>query len=82
MAWGRADGKLTTRPYHGREDAADEDYGMGLTGFQRVSPPLTAAEMKAVAENSGLVFRHTMFSLDPQAGSKVLAAVRNRKAPP
>lgn len=55
---------------------------MGLTSFQRVSPPMAAAEMKAVAENPGLVFRHAMFSLDPKACSKVLAAVWGREAPP
>ena len=81
IAVGRADGKLKKRAYHDYPDAQDEDYSMGLTEFHRVVPPLTAAEMKEISGNSGLVFRQTMFSLDPQAGMKLLVAVQGRRAP-
>ena len=75
IAVGTADGKLRTAPYHGQKD---EEYVMGLLDFGLVDPPLTAAEVKTVTSNPGLVFRQTMFSLDREGGAKLSQAARAR----
>jgi hypothetical protein len=78
VAAGRASGKLKKAAYHGQPEHRDEEYSMGLDDFIHVTPPLTAAEVKEISGNSGLVFRQTMFSLDHDAGRKLYQAVRER----
>jgi hypothetical protein len=80
VATGKATGKLKKTPYHGQREHADEEYNMGLVDFIDVDPPLTAAEIKEISGNSGLVFRQTMFSLDHEGGAKLNQAARNRAA--
>lgn len=78
VAIGTADGKLRKAAYHGKPEDKDEEYAMGLLDFRIVEPPLTAAEVKTIASNPGLVFRQTMFSLDPEGGTKLYEAARSR----
>ena len=72
VAFGEADGKLIRSPYQGKPDEADEDYSMKLNRFQKVSPPLSAAEIKQVT-GVNYVFMSTMFGLDAESGK----AIRN-----
>lgn len=74
VAAGRANGKLVMRPYQYDPQYPDEEYNMDLTDFVHVSPPVTAAAMKSLTGNPGLVFRQTMFSLDPDGGAKLSGA--------
>ena len=78
VAVGTADGRLRRAAYHGEAEHKDEEYAMGLLDFGAIDPPLTAAEVKTIAANPGLVFRQTMFSLDPDGGSKLYQAARTR----
>jgi hypothetical protein len=78
VAIGTADGKLRKAAYHGKPEDKDEEYAMGLLDFRIVEPPLTAAEVKTIASNPGLIFRQTMFSLDPEGGTKLYEAARSR----
>ena len=70
VALGVADGKLQRAPYHGQTEHADEEYFMNLQRFQRVSPPLTAAEIKTIT-GINYVFMSTMFGLDADSGKAV-----------
>ncbi|MFZ5635902.1 MAG: hypothetical protein ACOY82_04880 [Pseudomonadota bacterium] len=70
VAMGVADGKLVKAPYQGNPDHADEEYFMKLNRFQRVSPPLSAAEIKRITGISH-VFMSTMFGLDADSGKAV-----------
>jgi hypothetical protein len=79
VALGIADGNLRQDAYKGRPENKDEEYAMGLLEFQIVMPPLTAADVKTITENPGLIFRQTMFGLDHQSGSRLPAAARARK---
>jgi hypothetical protein len=76
VAAGRADGKLQKLDHDG---LVSEEYRMGLTEFRLVNPAITAAEMKQITGNSGLVFRQTMFSLDPTAGATLWSDIRQRQ---
>jgi ribosomal protein L39E len=78
VAAGKATGKLKKASYHGQPEHKDEEYSMALNDFVQVRPPLTAAEVKEISGNSGLVFRQTMFSLDREAGAKLYQAVSDR----
>ena len=51
---------------------------MSLLDFALVDSPLTAAEVKTITANPGLVFRQTMFSLDSDGGAKLYQAARAR----
>ncbi|MEE4378814.1 MAG: hypothetical protein V2J55_15075, partial [Candidatus Competibacteraceae bacterium] len=70
VAVGEADGNLRKAPYHGKPEHADEEYFMRLHSFQRVSPPLTAAEIKNIT-GINHVFMSTMFGLDAESGKAV-----------
>ena len=72
VAVGEADGKLVKTPYQGNPEEQDEDYSMKLNRFQRVSPPVSAADIKRVTEVN-YVFMSTMFGLDAESGK----AIRN-----
>jgi hypothetical protein len=50
---------------------------MGLTSWQDVAPPLSAAEIKQITgvQHS---FRGTMFSLDPHAGETLQEHLQGR----
>lgn len=71
VAFGTADGKLVKAPYHCNPKEADQEYFMGLRNFNVVEPPITAANIKVITENPGLVFRQTMFSLDQKSGANL-----------
>lgn len=70
VAFGEADGKLIKRPYQDNPDKADEDYSMKLNRFQKVTPPLSAAEIKQIT-GVNYVFMGTMFGLDAESGKKI-----------
>jgi hypothetical protein len=70
VAVGEADGILQKALYHGSPEHADEEYFMMLNRFQRVSPPLTAAEIKSITGVNHR-FMSTMFGLDAEAGKAV-----------
>jgi hypothetical protein len=76
VAVGTADGKLRKAAYHGKPEHKDEEYAMGLLDFRLVDPPLTAADVKIIAENPGLVFLQTMFSINRRSGEKLYEAAR------
>lgn len=80
IAVGKADGKLRKAAYHGKPEHKDEEYAMNLLEFTLVDPPISAAEVKTITANPGLVFRQTMFSLDPESGAKLYeSACKQRK---
>ncbi len=79
VAFGKADGKLVKTAYHGDPKHPDEEFFMKLTAFTAIDPPMTAAELKEISGNQGMVFRQTMISLDPEGGAKVYAALMDRK---
>jgi hypothetical protein len=70
VALGEANGKLQKAAYHGNTEQAGEEYFMKLQRFQRVAPPLTAAEIKELT-GVNYVFRSTMFGLDAESGKKI-----------
>jgi hypothetical protein len=70
VALGNADGKLVKAPYQGKAEHADEEYAMKLHHFQRVSPPLSAAEIKKITGINHR-FMSTMFGLDADSGKAV-----------
>lgn len=70
VALGEADGKLQRAAYHGNPEHADEEYFMKFQRFQRVSPPLTAAEIKKLT-GVDHVFMSTMFGLDAESGKAI-----------
>jgi hypothetical protein len=76
VAIGKAEGKLRRAAYHGEAEHKDEEYAMALLEFALVDPPLSAAEVKTITANPGLVFRQTMFSLDQGSGEKLYEAAR------
>lgn len=82
VAIGKADGRLQKAAYHGDVVHKDEEYSMGLLDFTLVDPPLSAAEVKAITANPGMVFRQTMFSLDHGSGEKLYKAARARAPKP
>jgi hypothetical protein len=79
VAFGHASGQLEMRAYHGEPENADEEYAMALEGFTRLETPLSAAEIKQVAERN-VSFRQTMAALPDDAGARLLAAARARAA--
>lgn len=70
VAMGNADGKLVKAPYHGDPEHVDEEYFRKLNQFQRVSPPLTAAEIKKITGVNHR-FLMVMFGLDADSGKAV-----------
>lgn len=70
VAYGEADGKLVKGPYHGDASHPDEEYSMKLLRFQRVTPPLGAAEVKKVT-GTNHVFMSTMFGLAADSGKDI-----------
>ncbi len=70
VAFGEADGRLQKAPYQGNQDQPDEDYSMRLNRFQKVSPPLSASEIKRIT-GINHVFMSTMFGLDADSGKAV-----------
>ncbi len=80
VAAGKATGRLKKASYHGQPEHKDEEYSMALDDFIHLTAPVTAAEVKEISGNSGLVFRQTMFSLDREAGGKLYQAVSDRIA--
>lgn len=70
VAFGEADGKVVKKSYQGNPKCADEEYFTKLLNFQRVSPPLKAADIKAIT-GTNHVFMQTMFSLDADSGKKI-----------
>lgn len=79
VAIGKADGKLIKSAYHGDPKHPDEEFSMKLVSFTPVDPPMTAAEIKEISGNEGIVFRQTMISLDQEGGAKIFAALTDKK---
>ncbi|GGI19152.1 hypothetical protein [Oxalicibacterium faecigallinarum] len=67
---GEADGQLQKQAYQGDPKHKDEEYFMMLNRFERVSPPLTAAEIKSITGINHR-FMSTMFGLDAESGKAV-----------
>jgi hypothetical protein len=70
VALGEANGRLQRAAYHGNPEHTDEEYFMKLQRFQRVSTPLTAAEIKKLT-GVNHVFMSTMFGLDAESGKAI-----------
>ena len=70
VALGEADGNLVKSPYHGDPAHPDEEYSMKLQRFQRIDPPLTAAEIKGIT-GVRYVFRSTMFGVNADSGKAI-----------
>lgn len=70
VALGEANGKLQKVAYHANPEHADEEYFMKLQHFMRVSPPLTASEIKKLTRVNH-VFMSTMFGLDTESGKAI-----------
>ncbi len=70
VAIGVADGRLRKSAYQGDAKYASEEYAMKLDLFQRVSPPMSAAEIKKIAETD-YRFLQTQFAISAEAGSKI-----------
>lgn len=70
VALGEADGNLQKAPYQGDPNYPDEEYFVRLNKFERVSPPLTASEIKGIT-GINHVFMSTMFGLDAEGGKAV-----------
>jgi hypothetical protein len=70
VAMGKANGKLVKAPYQGDPAHPDEEYYMKLLDFQKVHPPMTAADVKKV---TGIDYRfmQTMFGLDTASGKDI-----------
>jgi len=80
VAYGEADGKLLKSPYHDDTDAEDT-YSMRLNQFKRVTPPLTAAEIKKI-KGSSHPFLQTMSALDNESGEKIIKEIAAREFAP
>ena len=72
VALGEADGKLVKAPYQGNPEHPDEEYSMKLQRFERVSPPVTAAEIKKIT-GVNHVFMGTMFGVHEDGGKAIVA---------
>jgi hypothetical protein len=70
VALGVADGKLQKAACHWNPEDAEVEYSMKLLQFRRVSPPLTAAEIRKLTETK-YVFMSTMFGLDADGGKTI-----------
>lgn len=70
VAVGKADGKLVKAPYQGNPADPDEEYYMKLLDFQKVYPPMTAADVKRVTAKN-YFFMQTMFGLDATGGKDI-----------
>ncbi len=79
VAMGRASGRVERAPYHGNAEHADEEHFMSLEAFQRIDPPLSAAEIKAITETD-YVFMSTLFSIDEESGEVLREHINNRQA--
>ena len=62
IAYGVADGKLKKKEYEGH---TDYEYYMNLMNFQILKTPMTASDMKQIA-NEGFPFRRTMYSISEE----------------
>jgi len=67
VALGEADGKLVKAAYHGNSEHSNEEYFMKLSHFQKISPPVPAAEIKSITGVNHR-FMQTMFGLDSEGG--------------
>ena len=81
VAFGRASGALEVRDRHGDPLQAGEEHAMELDDFTLLDAPLTAAEIRLVAERN-ITFQPTMTALPPGAGERILAAARVRALTP
>ena len=79
IAMGKASGKLQKAPYQGDPKHKDQEHFRTLHPFQRIDPPLSAAEIKKITATK-YSFRGTMFSIDEESAEKLLEHVRNRSA--
>jgi hypothetical protein len=77
VAMGKASGKLEKAAYHGDPNHADEEYFMTLDRFQRVDPPVPAAQIKEVT-GTNHVFLGTMFSIDAEGAAALIAYIQRR----
>lgn len=70
IAFGEADGKLIKRDYQGNPEHPEEEYFMELKHYTRVSPPLSAPEIKTITGVNHR-FLMTMFGLDAESGKSI-----------
>lgn len=78
VAFGKADGKLMKTSYQGKPEHPDEEYFMNLQPFNRVTPPLSAAEIKEIT-GINHVFMSTMFGLDADSGQAIEKFLHDQK---
>lgn len=80
VAVGEADGKLQKKAYHDKVENKDEEYFMKLRHFQRVTPPLRAAEIKRITGINHR-FMSVMFGLDADTGKALRQHIHDRLGP-
>ena len=78
VALGEADGKLVKAPYQGNPEHPDEEYSMKLQRFERVTPPVTAAEIKKIT-GVNHVFMGTMFGVDADGGKAIRKFIHDHR---
>ncbi len=74
VALGKADGRLQTAPYHGNPDdgeGGEAEYYMNLRNFEKVYPPLRAAEIREIT-GFRYYYGTTMFGIDEDSGQELI----------
>ena len=75
IAYGIADGKLGKQDYHGQ---TDYEYNMGLTDFQTLKTPMSASDMKKIA-NKDFPFRMTMYSISEETKEALIKDIKENR---
>lgn len=75
MAYGTADGVLRKADYN---DVNDNEYYMHLDDFKKVSPVMTAHEVKDAIDKE-LVFRMALFSISENERDAILAEISAKR---
>ena len=77
VAYGEASGKLEKHSHQDKPENKDEEYSMKLNKFKKITPALSASEIKKIT-GVNHVFMGTMFGLDFENGKKIKEFLDNR----
>ena len=80
VAFGKADGRLQTAPYHGNQndgEGGEAEYFMNLRYFQNVYPALTAAEIREIT-GVRYMYGTTMFGIGKDSGQTLMRFLREK----
>lgn len=70
VAMGIANGIVQKKNYEDDPEYVEEEYFQKLINFRKLEIPISAAEIKKIAERN-FVFMQTMFSIDSETGDKI-----------